>query len=209
MFCHSARNSLWTSLRTRVLKSPNSQINIFQAIPVIFIITLLLLQLAFLPIVAYVFSQSEDRIGTQLIFPNSTLTSLKPNKFFSCHQPAYYAYYFVPCFPPKEGASRQAYSWDLAVISLWFLFAGCCWLVAGWRRLISFLGKVRFWLNTLCMAFPLQFAISLPSKKCFTSSYLQTFVEKSICSIFPSGTLRDSLKTTGKRQGGILLFWFP
>lgn len=102
---------------------------------------------------------------------------------------------------------------------LCFLFArGWCW-VEGCRRLpahqvsgqtgSSRAGNKtsqRHWFNAVCMAFPLQFAITLTSKKSFTSSYLQSFVQKSIFSVFPSDTLTNSLTTTGKGEGGILLF---
>lgn len=54
--------------------------------------------------------------------------------------------------------------------------------------------------NTVCMAFPLQFAITPTSKKCFTGSYSQNIAEKSICSFFPSATPRNSLTTVGKRE---------
>lgn len=126
-----------------------------------------------MPIVAHAFSQSEYRIGTQLIFPNSILTPLKPKEFCSCHQPACYAYYFIPRLPPKEGHQDELILEPLLSFPFVFLFLECWWLVADWRRLISCLGKPReqeikpgdrCWFNTVCMPFPLHFVITLTTK---------------------------------------------
>lgn len=133
---------------------------------------LLLLLLAFLPIVARALSQSEDRIGTQLIFPNSALTPLKPKKVCSCHQPAYYYYYFVSWFPPKEGHQDKLILESLLSFPL---FPACKGLVLGCRleKAPSTSGIRTNWgssiagnktsqknrFSAVCMAFPLQFAI--------------------------------------------------
>lgn len=220
MFCHSARNSLQKSLGKEFWKALTLQINIFfRQFLSYLLLQLLLLLLAFLPVVARAFSQSKDKIGTQLIFPillshlwkpkNSEVVTSLPIILFAASllsSGIKMSLYLIPCC-------------HFSLFSLCKTLIAHCKLgkapgmSAVWTNCRSRLAgnktspRRRF--NTVCMAFPLQFAITLTSKKCFTSSYIQSIVEKSICSFFSGATPRSSLTTVGKGEGGILLFRSP
>lgn len=175
--------------------------------------------MTFLPIVAYAFSQSEGKIGTQLIFPillshlwkpkNSEVVTSLPIILFAAsllNSGIKMSLYLIPCchfslFSVCEmlmAHCKLEYSPSMSAV-----WTNCRSRLAGSKA------SQRHWFNPVCMAFPLQFAIALDSKKCFTSSDIQSIVEKSICSFFPSAAPRNSLTTVGKGEGGVLLFWFP
>lgn len=126
--------------------------------------------MVFLPTVAHAFSQSEDKIGTQLIFPIPHSHLWKPKKFWSCHQSAYY---FVCCFPPEQWHQDELICDPCCHFSL---FSVCKMLMtrgkleqapsmsAAWTHCRSRLAgnktSLRRRFSTVGTAFALQFAIT-------------------------------------------------